>query len=323
MALDSTAFITGQLYRSVDNGTNWQNLKVDTVFRNYFYLANTEQHLFVTASAEFNVFELYRTNNKGATWTKVNTTGLGTQRVNYLASNKNKLFSVVHPSQDLYASNDEGETWTRVNTSEPNFKNLKRVFCFDSLIVATQSSDIFVSKDNGTTWRSIKNNLLYNYYNITVLYHDHKLLISGDGLPVQLSNEDFTEWYEIDPTGLPFNNDNYGMAIKGPDLYLAQRRNGLFKRNLNEILKVSTTDLPTTIPTLFPNPATQVLQLEVRDGATYEIYGIDGRSWVTKSKTSGAIDVSQLPTGTYILKITESQRTYSRKFVGSGSKFGE
>jgi Secretion system C-terminal sorting domain len=53
----------------------------------------------------------------------------------------------------------------------------------------------------------------------------------------------------------------------------------------------------------------------VQDGATYEIYGIDGRSWVTKSKTSGAIDVSQLLAGTYILKISESERTNSRKFV--------
>ena len=134
-------------------------------------------------------------------------------------------------------------------------------------------------------------------------------------MPVQLSNADFTEWYEIDPSGLPFNNDNYGMAIKGQDLYLAQRSGGLFKRNLNEILKVSTIVLSTTIPALFPNPATQVLQVEVRDAATYEIFGIDGRSWVTKSKTSGAIDVSQLPAGTYILKISESERTYSRKFV--------
>jgi len=69
---------------------------------------------------------------------------------------------------------------------------------------------------------------------------------------------------------------------------------------------------------LYPNPAGDVLRVEVPDGAltgeTIEIYNLRGQLLRTYQSTN-LLDISNLPAGTYLLRVKMEGRMVARKFV--------
>lgn len=69
--------------------------------------------------------------------------------------------------------------------------------------------------------------------------------------------------------------------------------------------------------TIYPNPATNVLYVQgAKSSATYAIYNLTGRL-VQTSNVHEHINVSQLKTGLYIIKITQANTTEELKFYKS------
>jgi hypothetical protein len=69
--------------------------------------------------------------------------------------------------------------------------------------------------------------------------------------------------------------------------------------------------------TVFPNPASTTLNITNAENASIEVYNILGQVMVTKTTISNteALDVSQLATGTYLVKISNGDFTTTKKFV--------
>lgn len=69
---------------------------------------------------------------------------------------------------------------------------------------------------------------------------------------------------------------------------------------------------------LYPNPATDVLNLNTTQGlenAIYTIFSIDGKLLQNNKVTSSTIDVSALSTGNYILRIVNNGDIKTQKFI--------
>ncbi|MBQ6305190.1 MAG: T9SS type A sorting domain-containing protein, partial [Bacteroidales bacterium] len=71
--------------------------------------------------------------------------------------------------------------------------------------------------------------------------------------------------------------------------------------------------------TYYPNPAKEQLHMQFSPDVQpkqIELYDLQGRLVRTQSKAFESIDMSQLPAGTYTLRVTmEDGKTYSDKVV--------
>lgn len=68
---------------------------------------------------------------------------------------------------------------------------------------------------------------------------------------------------------------------------------------------------------VYPNPASDVLNLELSDGLTMKqlkIVSISGQT-ILESEFSNSVDISQLAEGSYYLVVSDEQHSYSRMFV--------
>jgi len=68
---------------------------------------------------------------------------------------------------------------------------------------------------------------------------------------------------------------------------------------------------------IYPNPATSILNIRNADNSTIEVYDILGKLILTKISTSleEEINVSSFQTGTYFLKISKDNQTLNKKFI--------
>lgn len=84
----------------------------------------------------------------------------------------------------------------------------------------------------------------------------------------------------------------------------------------NEYNTASVTDNQIAGLSIFPNPATNVLNVtsEVAHTKFVEIYDVIGKQ-VLKTKTDRTINISNLKSGVYIVKVTQDGKTASRKLI--------
>ena len=67
--------------------------------------------------------------------------------------------------------------------------------------------------------------------------------------------------------------------------------------------------------TLYPNPATNQIFISGQDIERVDIYNLLGILVKTVDKNTQTIDVSNLPTGNYIVKMTNGEGTVTKKII--------
>jgi hypothetical protein len=89
--------------------------------------------------------------------------------------------------------------------------------------------------------------------------------------------------------------------------------------NVVEGSSLNVAQYPNSAFTIFPNPATELLNINVANGIsikTAEVFDLNGRSVIKSEIIDNAISVSKLSTGTYILILSDSNgNDYSQKFI--------
>ena len=114
---------------------------------------------------------------------------------------------------------------------------------------------------------------------------------------------------------------NEGMAITGSSIDLKTYQPGIFYFFLNHDGTVGVNDggIEVRPYCFYPNPTQDMLRMQYSPDvqpARVELFDLQGRLVRTQSKAFESIDMSQLPTGTYTMRITlEDGKTYSDKVV--------
>jgi hypothetical protein len=87
---------------------------------------------------------------------------------------------------------------------------------------------------------------------------------------------------------------------------------------INEGSTLSTNGSIVTDLILFPNPTKSILNLNTLDNlndAVYSIFDMNGRRVLNSKLNSNTIDVSELSTGNYILRLMSGNSIQSQKFI--------
>jgi hypothetical protein len=155
-------------------------------------------------------------------------------------------------------------------------------------------------------------------------------ILESDSYSTQNDNETFNYRFNFGADCLEFNMyDGSGNGISGNNGVSLEDANGVviyalngdfdsgFSIQFNSDGVLGLGDNELTAVSIFPNPASSSLNIANAENATIEVYNILGQVMVTKTDITNAeaIDVSQLATGTYLVKISNGDITTTKKFV--------
>lgn len=199
---------------------------------------------------------VWKTTNKGATWTKVATSissDLDVGRIIFDRNNPNNM--IMATSHGMYRSTDLGETWTPSSTGLPN--NYPRdltsyynsttnefiLYAIDQTFYTANGSTInsnggiFKSTDGGVSWQSITGNLAINLQSISNFWvrdSYHRTIAKWLGISKSTSQSIYTTY----PTAaLPSFNRIVVNPNDKNEIYLVQNKRHTFSFGPGDVWK--------------------------------------------------------------------------------------
>lgn len=189
----------GNVYRSVDNGGNWESVNISSKYvwsitnydnllfaatNNGVYVSSNNGNTWELKGLENNdvrtiVFDntgnlyaatwnngILKSNDKGNSWIEMSD-GLGNAQITSLAINsKSELFAGTF-GNGLLKFNTNDTKWTKVNinnqTGEVNYVWSLGINADDEVYVGTYGNGVFTSKDNGNTFTAMNDGLNGKY----------------------------------------------------------------------------------------------------------------------------------------------------------------
>ncbi|MDJ0600699.1 MAG: hypothetical protein QNJ37_17870 [Crocosphaera sp.] len=207
----------GEVYRSLDNGENWQFLsQIGSQIENNIYDVDFSTNNFNQLFASTNE-GLFRSTDGGKTWT-ASGTNLPTGDKKSLAthsSDPNTLLITVN-GQGVYRSTDAGKTFEAVNNGL-NISDMSQSF-FDQIRFAPNNPDIaffgerktagnYLSQDGGLTWNKVggyekgsysMENKYFRAFDIDP--NNHQRIIGGTGEGIWLTKDLGNSWQDTSST---------------------------------------------------------------------------------------------------------------------------
>lgn len=161
----------------------------------------------------------------------------------------------------------------------------------------------------------------------TIAYEVAKLTYNGFPTPPTVSQQGDTlfssigignQWYDANGP-IPGATDSFYVMTQAGSYYVVATSGSCTSSNSNAILFTNIHDLhQTSYFNLYPNPASNYLNLEVPDVAyTIEVIDVQGRVLLQAFKTEHQtqVDLSDLGAGVYWLKLITGEGVYVRSFV--------
>ena len=314
--------------RRVDNGflNNVWGTSLTTPKTGAPFVWTLKMHTTIPTTLYGGFADLYKSTDKGDTWTNLNS---GAGAIEYIENFGSNLFVIGETSAKK--STNDGSTWNNLIQPEAGAKmNSISIDQANPLIVyATvrgyvNGSKVFKSEDGGATWSNISNGLPNVLMKQVVFKQSSATEIifaaTEIGAYVKIGNADWTKL----GVGLPnvAINDmeiNYGVD----KLIVATYGRGLWQINIaNTTLAANEVQLPASeVLTLYPNPATNgVLNVKLKDASTkydYTIYNIVGGQ-ISKGKLeniNNTIPLNNAVNGLYILKLINGNKVSTQKFM--------
>jgi len=189
----------GDVWRSTNNGTTWTQIASNTAWgeRNGHSSVALSDGTVLLMGGHSGGFQntVYRSDDKGATWAQVTTSGS-------VWPGRERHTSVVLPDDsivvmggyngaylsDVWRSNDAGVSWTQMNASAwPARNQHSSVVLPDGSIVVMGGSngprldDVWRSTDNGATWEQMTDNAEWGtrYMHSSVALPDGSIMLMG------------------------------------------------------------------------------------------------------------------------------------------------
>jgi photosystem II stability/assembly factor-like uncharacterized protein len=261
---------------------------------------------------------IQRSLDNGFSWFASNT-GLPSVDVRGIViSNYGNLYTAVQDAGVFFSPNN-GSIWGSISTS---FYGLNYVNCIstslDYIIAGLGSFNppIVFSNNNGVTWQ-IGNNSLFGH-SLYALETIGNRVFAGVNDGLFYSKNNGVDWINISDN-LPLTSV---ISIGRDDscLYVGVYKNGIWKRPLSDFgldfTEYLFKDIQSKIK-VFPNPANEILFIELEENATLEIINIQGQIVDSNSliEKVNNLDISNLGSGVYTLRIKTDRGIAMRKLI--------
>ncbi|MCI4671078.1 MAG: T9SS type A sorting domain-containing protein [Bacteroidia bacterium] len=331
------------IFKTTDGGTTWSNttggFSTDSTGLKALHFWNANQGFaFGSAGNDINSQNntlIYTTDDGGANWTQVASTPAnegswtpsGTQ--GYAVVGDILWFGTT--DGNVWKSTDRGQSWSSSSTglgqsiSSVAFKDANNGVC------VVESRIGAYTNDGGTTWTAIPNfsasigalaptNVLYipktedTYIAFNAPFNNADIAYSNDGGQTWATFNGLLSMESMvffDLT-IGFGGGTISNASQG----------GIYEwtGNIPGAVNNEATFASFNAPRIFPNPVRQYLNIEMQtQGAwSFDIYALHGQkvfSQASISQLSNSIDLGNLPSGTYLLKVSQGEKSLTHKIV--------
>lgn len=140
------------MFRSNDNGTNWQALDLGRSYRDVWSLLSKDKTILAATDGS-----LFRSSDNGLRWSPIHA-GLINADVRCFTKNDSVMFAGTFGG-GVFCSKDEGLTWTSVSSGMNNLFIRSLIAKGSVLFAGTDSGGVYYSSDNGKNWSHIKSGL--------------------------------------------------------------------------------------------------------------------------------------------------------------------
>jgi photosystem II stability/assembly factor-like uncharacterized protein len=303
------------IFRSSDNGSTWTPVNNGLSGNGLIVNALIVNGSIIYAGTSSGV---YKSSDSGASWKPYNTG---------LSGNAIAIRSLMVLDQNIFAatgagvfySSDNAETWTQMNSGLTGYN-------LNIASLAANDSYIFAGTQYKGVWRHFisDKNLSVSSTVLTMDYWENSTadftITSNTGWSISSS----AAWLSVNPTSGTLNGNIMLTAQANP---LTSSRIAMVTVSGTDVLPVtvtvtqqgSTTDiseLSATEISIYPNPARNTLNFSgLVNSAEVSVYNLQG-SLIFRHQLSGnSLDVSNLKTGMYFIKIDSETETTLRRFV--------
>ncbi len=310
---------------SVDSGQTWTDFSSGLEGLSVYRIAKTNVYYY---AATIRNHGLFRSHTYYNSWERV-PNELGTMYIDDLETIDNVLFAFCE-NNILYRSVDFGTTFDSVNVGD----DYSYMMIKNNTIFFVRDYDIIYSTDSGNSWQTWIDGIYSPYvYCLDFTNSLDATVVGGFVGPWDPLN--FMELYNAEnPYGediiddLPpyLWSDIQYVMIDNDRLFACPSSGGLWYRD--DLMVGIKEDNPGKIPSskslqLFPNPASKILTIEMKENAgqgEYLIFDQSGRMMIRgpkeKNKSRINIDVSGFPQGIYCLVYrTDNGFSVTGKFV--------
>jgi photosystem II stability/assembly factor-like uncharacterized protein len=341
---------TPQIYKSTDNGSNWNNLSVTgintvQILYNAMCFTGNKMILAVQDNAAANT-GIYTSTN-GNTWSSSNS-GIPLNFVGYdlLSVSPSEIYLVGAAynagwTPKIYTSTDDGANWTNTPvTGIANSQVIYNAICIagTKLFLATQdntsSNTGLYSSLDGINWTASNNGLPANFViqdllavSATELHAVGALYNAGWTPKIYKSMDSGATWNSVTVTGINPSQILYNAICQSGNKVLLATQDNL--AGTTGIYSYTTAVVTTGIDnysdgvfSCFPNPANDIITVEVPTDV--ELVSMTNISGVivykhafgpTPGNTTISIDVSSYAKGLYFLSMQGNKYSKNRKIL--------
>jgi photosystem II stability/assembly factor-like uncharacterized protein len=183
------------MYKTVNNGDNWEVLNNDSTGYYQTVLTSNDSFLFVGNSTN-GYGRVLRSADGGTTWKNLRNDLPNSGLVQSIATHDSLIIIGL---QGIYISHNNGNSWQKVTLPiESPFLSRTNIFTlgiFDSLIIAGVKGGIFRSEDAGNTWEQIPIPNSFDFTNVIQL--GNNIYISDTGSGVYKSVDKGKTWIRV------------------------------------------------------------------------------------------------------------------------------
>lgn len=319
------------VWQTTDSGVTWTRqagatFNSSTSFANIIHFFNANDGVAIGDPAG-GFWEIYVTTDGGASYTRVPSNNIPTPQANefgYLAQYTQLGDNIWFTTSvgRIYRSIDKGMNWSVFQTPLSDFggTNLNGDIAFSTInkgLIQDNSGNLFITQNGGNTWNTVTITGTGFPYGGSIAYIPGSTRVVSTGgdsafAGTAYSTDDGTSWINVSTdqhVDVEFLDEDTGYS---GGFSLLSTIDGVFVYSDNVL---STLDnIANQGFSIYPNPTNN--NINILSNSTVEkaiIYDLNGR--LISEYQVNTINISQLETGTYFLKIYIDGKTYVQKIM--------
>lgn len=299
------------LVKSIDGGQNWETIDISPIIKNAFFndfSVPSENTLYLCNDSSV----LFKSVDGGYNWDQITFTEYHKFTISYFYDD-DFGWLVDDYTGKLWRTTDGGTSWVRKDVDEAHTYVPEEVYFINENVgfVITENGHIYRTTDGGNFWEMVLDLDSSVYPIFHFVSESNGYLINRD--KIFFSEDAGLSWTEHQTlSGIAICADFSSTKSWIAGMYELMAVN-------DDILDVQNISLTNLSLKIYPNPAFDKISITTKialQDATFDIYSISGRLISSNnSNINGKLDISNLPKGTYLLKVNTSETSVVEKFV--------